>query len=207
MRYGGDVLQVVALRSRVVSSTTNRQCRRRSRTQSIFCRRNRDSTFCGTWCRRSSCLGLFLCYIRYISLSFSFDRRTVFRCACRFFLGLAVFAKIGTCPPPKLSPFAPVIIPCLCFCALLQSKKSGSNHIACHKKAYTVDSVVFLLYNNNSDLSPCLTLGAFVNNCRCLRRRVVALSENCGIRHSALGIRHSAFGFGLRTNAQKCLCR
>ena len=39
------------------------------------------------------------------------------------FLGLAVFVKIGTCPSPKLSPFASVIIPCLCFCALLQSKK------------------------------------------------------------------------------------
>ena len=116
------------------------------------------------------------------------------------FFWLAVFAKIGTCPSPKLSPFAPVIIPCLCFCALLQSKKSGSNHIACHKKAYTVDSVAFLLYNNSSNLSSGLTLGAFVNNCRCLRRRVVALSENCGIRHSA-------FGICLRTNAQKCLCR
>ena len=85
-------MQVVALRSRVVSSTTNRQCRRRSRTQSIFCRRNRDSTFCGTWCTRSSCWGLFLCYIRYISLSFSFDGVPFFG-ALSLFLDLPFLQK------------------------------------------------------------------------------------------------------------------
>ncbi len=108
--------------------------------------------------------------------------------------GTCRFCKNRHLPFAEIVPFCARHYTVIVFLRPFAVKKSGSNHIACHKNGYIVDSVVFLLYNNSSNLSSGLTLGAFVNNCRCLRRSVVARSENCGTRHTA---------YGLRTNLQK----